>query len=171
MPSTAYTYLFWLQSSIVLLPAKAIERSLELLESVGRPAIAKLRLSLEYWGVPYPPRCVRLRQPCTLRQAHREGLQAYLKGNPGAYMDEMRDSLYDEYDVRITVSTVYRELERMRWFRKIASKRAKEQSEPLRQLYLVRMAQNYTAEQIVALDKSACNERTGDSKYSRAPVG
>jgi transposase len=86
-------------------------------------------------------------------------------------MDEMRDFLYDEYDVRITVSTVCRELERMRWSRKIASKRAKEQSEPLRQLYLVRMSQNYTADQIVALDESACNERTGDRKYGWAPVG
>jgi transposase len=30
---------------------------------------------------------------------------------------------------------------------------------------------NYTAEQIVAVDESACNERTGDRKYGWSPVG
>ncbi|KAF7564288.1 uncharacterized protein PtrM4_153110 [Pyrenophora tritici-repentis] len=74
------------------------------------------------------------------------------------------DFLYDEYDVRISLASVYRELEKMRWSRKLATKRAKEQSEPLRRLYLARMAQHYKAEQIVALDESACNERTGDRK-------
>ncbi|KAG9388457.1 hypothetical protein A1F94_001349 [Pyrenophora tritici-repentis] len=29
-------------------------------------------------------------------ELQREGLQAYLNGSPGAYMDEMRDFLYDE---------------------------------------------------------------------------
>ncbi|KAG9385505.1 DDE-3 multi-domain protein [Pyrenophora tritici-repentis] len=101
----------------------------------------------------------------------REGLQAYLNGSPGAYMDEMRDFLYDEYDVRISLASVYRELEKMRWSRKLATKRAKEQSEPLRRLYLARMAQHYKAEQIVALDESACNERTGDRKYGWSPIG
>jgi transposase len=138
---------------------------------VGRPCIRKIRLSLEYWGTPYPPRTVRLGRPSTLRQAQREGLQAYLKGKPSAYLEEMRDFLYDEYDITITASSVYRELEKLRWSRKIASKRAREQSEPLRRFYLARIAQHYTADQIVALDESACNERTGDRKYGWSPVG
>ena len=59
----------------------------------------------------------------------------------------------------------------MRWSHKLATKRAKEQSEPLRRFYLARMAQQYKAEQIVALDTSACNERTGYHKYGWSPIG
>jgi hypothetical protein len=58
----------------------------------------------------------------------------------------------------------------MRWSRKIATKRAKEQSDPLRRVYLARVAQHYIADQIVALDESACNERTGDRKYGWSPI-
>ncbi|KAH8726605.1 hypothetical protein GQ44DRAFT_758565 [Phaeosphaeriaceae sp. PMI808] len=50
----------------------------------------------------------------TILKVERKGLQAYLEGYLGAYMDEMRDFLYDEYDVRISLSSVYRELEKMR---------------------------------------------------------
>ena len=33
------------------------------------------------------------------------------------------------------------------------------------------MQLNYTAEQILAVDESACNERTGDRKYGWGPIG
>jgi transposase len=85
-------------------------------------------------------------------------------------LEEMKDFLYDEFDIEISVSGIWRELYRMRYSRKIASKRAKEQSEPLRRIYLARIAQHYTADQIVALDESACNERTGDRKYGWSPI-
>ncbi|KAI1685795.1 DDE-3 multi-domain protein [Pyrenophora tritici-repentis] len=160
-----------LQAILDRIAACESDRAISRATGASRNTVAKLRLSLEFWGVPYPPRCVRLGRPSILRQAQREGLQAYLNGSPGAYMDEMRDFLYDEYDVRISLASVYRELEKMRWSRKLATKRAKEQSEPLRRLYLARMAQHYKAEQIVALDESACNERTGDRKYGWSPIG
>ncbi|KAF7575084.1 DDE-3 multi-domain protein [Pyrenophora tritici-repentis] len=157
-----------LQAILDRIAACESDRAISRATGASRNTVAKLRLSLEFWGVPYPPRCVRLGRPSILRQAQREGLQAYLNGSPGAYMDEMRDFLYDEYDVRISLASVYRELEKMRWSRKLATKRAKEQSEPLRRLYLARMAQHYKAEQIVALDESACNERTGDRNFRRS---
>jgi hypothetical protein len=37
-------------------------------------------------------------------------------------------------------------------------------------VYAARIAQHYTAEMIVAVDESACNERTGDQKYSWSPL-
>ncbi|KAF2818582.1 hypothetical protein CC86DRAFT_399123 [Ophiobolus disseminans] len=88
-------------------------------------------------GVPYPPRCVRLRRLATLRQAERDSLKAFLKGNLSAYIEEIRDFLYNKYNLRVTIST----------------------SAALRRLYLSRIATLYTAEQIVALDKSACNKQ------------
>lgn len=137
---------------------------------VTRKVIIKLRMSLEYWGTPYPPRCVRLGRPTLLRTAQRARFEEYLQGNPNVYMEEMRDWLYDEYDLRVSIGTIYRELERLRWSRKVASKRAKEQSDALRRVFLARVGQHYTAEQIVAIDESACNERTGDRKYGWAPI-
>jgi transposase len=77
--------------------------------------------------------------------------------------------VFNEFDLEVSLTTVWRELERMNYSRKVASKRAKEQSEPLRRVYLARMAEHYTADQIVALDESACNERTGDRKYGWSP--
>jgi transposase len=138
---------------------------------VTRKLVGKMRLSLGAWGTPYPPRTVRLGAPRALREAQRLRLKDYLVGRPGAYLVEMKDFLYDEFDTQVSLATLWRELKRMRWSRKIASKRAKEQSEPLRRVYLARMAQHHTADQIVALDESACNERTGDRKYGCSPVG
>ncbi|KAF1939252.1 hypothetical protein EJ02DRAFT_497357 [Clathrospora elynae] len=60
---------------------------------VNDKCIRKIRLNLEYWGVPYPPRTVRLGRPATLRQRQLDGLEQYLAGWPQAYMDEMREWL------------------------------------------------------------------------------
>ena len=54
----------------------------------------------------------------------------------------------------------------MKWSRKIATRKAAEQSDALRRVFRARIQLNYTAEQIVAINESACNKRTGDRKYS-----
>ncbi|RYN53568.1 hypothetical protein AA0118_g9684 [Alternaria tenuissima] len=58
----------------------------------------------------------------------------------------MKDFFYDEFDLEVSLTTVWRELERINYSRKVASKRAREQSEPLRRVYLARMAEHYTAD-------------------------
>ena len=131
--------------------------------------VTKLRLSLEYWGQCYPPPTVRLGRPPLLRQAQLEALEEYLQGRPGAYLDEMQQFLYEEFDVECHISTVWRALEKLSFSRKLATKRAKEQSEPLLLVCRARMLQ-YKAEQIIAIDESACNERTGDRKYGWSQV-
>ncbi|KAF1923277.1 uncharacterized protein M421DRAFT_327695 [Didymella exigua CBS 183.55] len=98
---------------------------------VDRRTVAKLRLSLEYWGQCYPPPSVRLGRPPLLRQAQLEALQLYLDGRPGAYLEEMQQCLYNDYDVECSLSTVWRALEKLHYSRKLATKRAIEQSEPL----------------------------------------
>jgi transposase len=136
---------------------------------VHRETVAKLRLSLEYWGQCYPPPTVRLGRPPLLRQAQLEGLAEYLVDRPSAYLEEMQQFLYEEFDVECHISTVWRALEKLNYSRKLATKRAREQSEPLRRVYRARMAE-YKAEQIIAIDESACNERTGDRKYGWSRV-
>jgi hypothetical protein len=59
----------------------------------------------------------------------------------------------------------------MRWSRKVATKQAAEQSDALRRVFQARVQTYYTADQIIAIDESACNKRTGDRKYSWGPIG
>jgi transposase len=98
---------------------------------VHRETIAKLRLNLEYWGQCYPPPTVRLGRPRLLRQAQLEALEAYLDGRPSAYLDEMQQFLYDDFDIDCSLPTVWRALQKLHFSRKLATKRAREQSEPL----------------------------------------
>ena len=144
----------------------------EVWESTGvhRQTVAKLRLSLEYWGQCYPPPTVRLGRPPLLQQLQLDGLEEYLRGRPSAYLEEMQDYLYEDFDVVVSISTVWRALEKLKYTWKLAIKRAREQSEPLRRVYRARMGQ-YKAEQIIAIDESACNERTGDRKYGWSRIG
>lgn len=41
----------------------------------------------------------------------------------------------------------------------------------MRRVFRARVQLNYTTDQIVTIDESACNERTGDRKYGWSPVG
>jgi hypothetical protein len=47
-----------------------------------------------------------------------QGLLEYLRENPWGYLDEMVAFIYDEYDVVLAESTVYKELRRVKWSRK-----------------------------------------------------
>jgi transposase len=132
---------------------------------VSQRCTAKIRVNLQQWGQPYAPPCVKRGRPSTLRDIHRRRLREYLNGRPQAYLEEIRDWLLDEFDIPVSIKLVHRELEKMEWSRKIATKKASEQSDALRQVFQARVQLNYTAEQVVAIDKSACNERTGDRKY------
>lgn len=126
---------------------------------------------MRYWGQPYPPECVKIGRPSRLRELHRSRMKEYLNGRPQAYLEEIRDWLLDEFDLLVSTSIIHRELQGLKWSRKVATKRATEQSDPFRRVFQARLQLNYTAEQIVAIDESACNERTGDRKYGWSPVG
>lgn len=86
-------------------------------------------------------------------------------------MEEIRDWLLDDFDVIVSLLLVAQELKKMKFSHKIATKRVAKQSEPLCQVFRARLQQNYHAEQIVAIDESACNEHTSDQKYSQGPIG
>ena len=81
----------------------------------------------------------------------------------------MQDFLFKEFDLQVSVDTVSRTLSRARWSRKAVRARAAERSRELRILWIGRQVM-WTADQLVFLDESASNERTGDRKYSWAPI-
>jgi len=75
----------------------------------------------------------------------------------------MQDFLFDEFDMLTSPSTIRRVLQTARWSRKAISKRAAERSGPLRTTWQGRQKE-WFADQLVFLDESAANERTGDRK-------
>ena len=82
----------------------------------------------------------------------------------------MQDFLFDEFDLQVSTPTIYRTLTKARWSRKAVRARAAERSHELRALWIGRQA-TWNASQLVFLDESACNERTGDRKFGWAPIG
>lgn len=164
-----------LQPEIIQMITEYIEagkKDYEIVAATGvrRNCVARLRQRIRYLGVAYPPALAKPGRPSKLRQAHLDALRDYLSDYPQAYLEEMIEFLEDEHGVTVGASTVYRGLERIQWSRKVASKCAKEQSEPLRRTFAARIQHLYKARQIVAVDESACNERTGDRKYGWSPI-
>jgi len=82
----------------------------------------------------------------------------------------LQDFLYDEFDTQVSIATVHNILARARWSRKTVKAWAAQRSAPLRNAW-IGIQKSWTADQLVFLDESALNERTGDRKYGWAPIG
>jgi transposase len=93
----------------------------------------------------------------------------FLEDNPTAYLDEMRQFLYDEYELEASIATINRTLKRAKWSRKAVQARAAERSEPLRRAWQG-IQKQYDSDQLIFLDESASSERTGDRKYGWSPL-
>lgn len=93
------------------------------------------------------------------------------------YLDELKEVLEERCGLSVSESTVWRTLQRagfrLKEVRLVSSinryaaddsdqitKHAKERNEILRAQYRFRIAENYTAEQLVFVDESACDRRT-----------
>jgi hypothetical protein len=84
---------------------------------------------------------------------------------------KIRDWLLNEFGIEASVSLVFRELKKMQRSCKVANKKAAVQSDALRRVFQATLQQNHTADHLVAIDESACNERIGDRKYGWGPIG
>lgn len=82
----------------------------------------------------------------------------------------MQQYLFDSFDIEISVRSIYDYLQRARWSRKVIQVVATEQSLPLRIAWQGLQPQ-WDDNQLVFLDESASNERTGDRRYGWSPVG
>jgi len=94
----------------------------------------------------------------------------FLEDDPTAYLDEMQQFLYDEYELETSIATISRILKNAKWSRKSVQARAAKRSEPLRRAWQG-IQKQYDSDQLVFLDESASNERTRDRKYGWSPIG
>lgn len=78
--------------------------------------------------------------------------------------------LFDEYDIACSEATIWRYLHRVGWNRKKSYKVAKERNQRLRDDWALRLT-HWTAEQLVFIDETVGNERTGDRKSAWGLIG
>ena len=82
----------------------------------------------------------------------------------------MATFIFDEFDVEVSLATISRVLQKSKWSRKAVEAHAAERSELLRRVWQGTQ-KKYESAQLVSLDESAANERTGDRKFGWSPVG
>ena len=103
-------------------------------------------------------------KPRIITDLLQEELLCYLDSRPMAYLHEMAWFLYDEFDVAVDETTIWRCLHRLGWSRKNMRKIAQQRNQTLRHRWFVRISA-YRADQLVFLDESAACERTGRSRW------
>jgi hypothetical protein len=95
----------------------------------------------------------------------------FLSDRPTAYLDEMQQFIYDEYDgLEVSIACIRRLLDREQWSRKKTQNQALERNATLRNAWRG-IQKTWSVDQLVFLDESGASERTGDRKYGWSPIG
>lgn len=81
----------------------------------------------------------------------------------------MRQYIFDEFQKTVAISTIAGYLKKQRWCRKKAQAKAGQRNALLRRdFYGIQW--KYAMEELVFLDESTSNERTGDRRYGWSPI-
>lgn len=99
-----------------------------------------------------------------------DALCDYLLEKPGLYLDKMVLSIWDEFRMLATTSSIQRTLIVAGWSKKSIRQRAKKQSAELRELYL-RNISEYESYHLVYVDESGCDKRIGFRRTGWSPLG
>lgn len=103
-------------------------------------------------------------RPPVLHDTAVAGLKDFLEDWPTARLDESCDFIFEEYGLSVSTSTVSRVLSKENITHKRITRVNARRDEEWITAFMAEMA-DYTAEQIVAVDESAANERTRDRKF------
>ncbi|RZK27581.1 MAG: hypothetical protein EOO61_23235, partial [Hymenobacter sp.] len=149
------------------------ELSLVYIATIARVSPRTVRRIKRYlidFRVPYNPIVVRRGRPQTITPEITTHLRLYLYEKPTAYLDEVTWWLNDVFDIQIHICTLSRHLHSIGWSRKVARKTAAERNEVQRSWFQRTVMQQYTPEELVFIDESAAQERTGDRRYGWSPI-
>lgn len=97
-------------------------------------------------------------------------LMDFLEDQPTAYLDEITWFVWDEFKILVCEKTIHNILNCHNWNCKACRRRASERSATLREAWLAKQF-DMRADQIVFVDESASNEKTGWRKYSWSQRG
>jgi len=106
----------------------------------------------------------------TLNAFHKEWILELLLGRPSLLAAEVTWEFFDEFDVVITPRVVFDTLKRRGFTRKVLRRDAAQRSQLLRNTWIGTMAL-YSPHQLVFVDESAANEKTGWRKFGWSPQG
>ncbi|KAI9760169.1 MAG: hypothetical protein M1840_002720 [Geoglossum simile] len=77
---------------------------------VSLSTLYRLHLNFDLFGQAYPPPTIVLGCPKLLLLAQELQLLDFLEDDPTAYLDEMHQFLYNEYELEVSAATVSRTL-------------------------------------------------------------
>ena len=143
-----------------------IANSINISESIGYEWQANLR---DHGSIRPESQAPAGRRYC-LTVADEKAILDKLQKSCWMYLDELAEWLRLERDVDVSISTVSRLLKRNNWTRKTLQIGSNQQNSVLRQDYFLEM-RNYAADQLIFIDESIFNEKTGWRRRGRAPIG
>ncbi|KAK9489364.1 hypothetical protein V1508DRAFT_428250 [Lipomyces doorenjongii] len=132
--------------------------------------VKRIKHNFKLWQSHQSPPEGRLGRPSKINDAMLVDLLEHLLRHPLADLEDMRSFIYDQFGVIVSASNISRTLKKNSWTKKKIRKNAAERSQALRDDWLLQLS-DWTAEQLMFVDESAANEKTGDRKDGWAPVG
>lgn len=125
----------------------------------------EIRTYIRLFGVPHNP--YRLK-PGPKRKITPEilfDLKHFLAEDPCAYLDEIAWYLYDTWDIAVSEPTISKVLKEEGYTWKKCRKAAAERNPEDRRVWEEDIMPQLHQEELVFIDESGANERTGDRKY------
>lgn len=107
---------------------------------------------------------------CVANPADLEYILGMLKARPTLYLDELRDGLWKERELYLSIPTLYRELRRLAVTHKAVTREASERDDMLRAVWQGEMGR-YRAEQFVFIDESGIDGHTSRRRGGWADLG
>ena len=137
---------------------------------ISRSIAFRWQSNLLKYGSIRRPGQVPLGRPHALSEADEKALLDHLLEKGWMYQDEIVEWLLEERDVTVCQSTVSNILRRNNWTRKSLYLISNRRNERLRHAYIQEMA-DYAADDLIFIDESLFNEKTGWRSKAYAPIG
>ncbi len=99
-----------------------------------------------------------------------QAIKMLLDERPWFYQDEIAEFLLEAFNIEVSQATISRALKRIQWTRKRLKVVAAQQNAELREQWQYDL-QFFLAEQIVCVDESGSDDRTGDRQFGWAHKG
>jgi transposase len=138
--------------------------------SVSESTIWRWQARILKTGSIAPSALVPMGRPQSLTQADEQAMLEWMLREGWMMLDQIQAWLWYEQGVMMSTSTICCTLKRNGWTRKEMRRVSLTRSDELRCLYLRDMS-SFVAEDLVFLDKSIFNEKTGWRHQAYAPIG
>ncbi|EAU30139.1 conserved hypothetical protein [Aspergillus terreus NIH2624] len=135
----------------------------------SKQSIIRIKSNLQVFGNVRAPRNGPGR-PHTITPPMLDALCEHLLEKPTLYQDEMAVFLWDEFGKHVSIQSISRALASISWSKKTARQIAKERNADLRDHYLYQLL-SYKSYQLVYVDESGCDKRTGFRRTGWSPLG